>query len=73
MLHGLEDALGKYQALEEHGGSLNKRAKRGWKRLIWEPDDIRELRDRISSNIALLHAFLGGIYRYTFRVFLPGS
>lgn len=35
--------------------------KRTWKRLKWEPEDIRNLRDRISSNIALLNAFNGCI------------
>jgi hypothetical protein len=28
-----------------------------WKRLKWEPEDIRELRSRISSNITFLNAF----------------
>ena len=28
-----------------------------WKRLKWEPEDIKQLRSRISSNIGLLNAF----------------
>jgi Cdc6-like AAA superfamily ATPase len=28
-----------------------------WKRLKWEPEDIKELRSRISTNITLLNAF----------------
>jgi hypothetical protein len=30
--------------------------KRVWKRLKWEPDDIRDLRNRLCSNIGLLNA-----------------
>ncbi|KAF5242673.1 hypothetical protein FANTH_8582 [Fusarium anthophilum] len=32
--------------------------KRVWKRLKWDPDDIRDIRGRISSNVSLLNAFL---------------
>jgi NACHT domain len=28
-----------------------------WKQLTWEPDDIRELRSRITSNVTLLNSF----------------
>jgi len=34
-----------------------------WKKLKWEPEDIRELRGRITSNIALLNAFNGQLTR----------
>ncbi|KAI3570569.1 hypothetical protein IWW34DRAFT_903503 [Fusarium oxysporum f. sp. albedinis] len=34
------------------------RMKRVWKRLKWDPDDIRDIRGRISSNVSLLNAFL---------------
>ncbi|KAH6718299.1 hypothetical protein BKA61DRAFT_599405 [Leptodontidium sp. MPI-SDFR-AT-0119] len=51
----------KYQELERKGGSMSTKAKRVWKRLNWEPEDIRELRDRITSNVLLLSTFLGGI------------
>ena len=30
---------------------------RAWKRLTWEPDDIHELRSRITSNVTLLNSF----------------
>lgn len=42
---------------------MSTKAKRVWKRLNWEPEDIRELRDRITSNVLLLSTFLGGISR----------
>jgi Cdc6-like AAA superfamily ATPase len=31
--------------------------KRVWKRLKWEPEDIKQLRNRINTNIGLLNAF----------------
>ena len=37
--------------------------KKVWKRLKWEPEDIRDLRSRVSSNIALLNAFNGRLTR----------
>ncbi|KAK3942745.1 ankyrin repeat-containing domain protein [Diplogelasinospora grovesii] len=61
VLNELENTLVKYQELDRPGGGLTGRAKRTWKRLRWEPEDIRELRERITSNITLLNTFLGGI------------
>ncbi len=34
-----------------------------WKRLKWEPEDIKQLRNRISTNIGLLNAFTSRITR----------
>ena len=34
-----------------------------WKRLKWEPEDIQQLRSRITSNIGLLNAFTSGLTR----------
>jgi hypothetical protein len=34
-----------------------------WKRLKWEPEDIRQLRSRISTNIGLLNAFTSRLTR----------
>lgn len=59
----LEKALDKYSELGSSSGSLGKRMKRVWKRLQWEPEDIREFRDRIVSNITLLNAYLGRVSR----------
>ncbi|KAJ5275259.1 hypothetical protein N7505_003804 [Penicillium chrysogenum] len=39
--------------------------KRAWKRLTWEPNDIQELRLRITSNVVLLNAFNGKITQNT--------
>ncbi|KFY46625.1 hypothetical protein V494_00395, partial [Pseudogymnoascus sp. VKM F-4513 (FW-928)] len=44
-------------------GSVGKRIKRVWKRLNWKPEDINELRSRISTNISLLNAFNGRLTR----------
>lgn len=34
-----------------------------WKRLKWEPEDIKELRSRIGTNIGFLNAFNGRLTR----------
>ncbi|KAN0102723.1 hypothetical protein V8E51_011036 [Hyaloscypha variabilis] len=61
VLNEVEETASKYQELEYKGGSMSTKVKKIWKRLKWEPEDIRELRDRIISNVLLLSTFLGGI------------
>ncbi|KUJ21851.1 uncharacterized protein LY89DRAFT_729351, partial [Mollisia scopiformis] len=43
VLNELEKTARKYQELECKGGSWSTKAKRVWKRLNWEPDDIHQL------------------------------
>ena len=43
--------------------SVGKRIKRVWKRFKWKPEDIDELRSRISTNIGFLNAFNGRFTR----------
>lgn len=61
VLDRLEKTLQKYHELSSEAGK--KRYKKVWKRLIWEPEEIHELRSRISSNIALLNVFNSGVTR----------
>jgi peptidoglycan hydrolase CwlO-like protein len=63
VLDELEKLLDKYRELESCPESVGKRVKKVWKRLKWEPEDIQELRNRISSNITLLNAFNGRLTR----------
>jgi hypothetical protein len=63
VLHTLEQTLGNYDELNTGHRSVGKKVKRVWKRLNWEPEDIKELRSRISTNINLLNAFTAGITR----------
>ena len=44
-----------------HG--FRDKSRRAWKRLTWMPDDIQELRARVTLNIALLSAFNGSLTR----------
>jgi hypothetical protein len=64
VLHDLEAKVAKYHDIECSGKSLRKSAMRTWKRLRWEPNDIREIRDRITSTLAALNAFLGRVSKY---------
>lgn len=63
LLDDLDRILDKYRELSSHPEGVGKRVKRVWKRLKWEPEDVSELRSRISSNITLLNAFNGRLTR----------
>jgi tRNA C32,U32 (ribose-2'-O)-methylase TrmJ len=63
VLQKLEETLDKYGELKPGSGSMGKRMKRVWKRLKWEPEDVKELRSRIIANVALLSSFEGKITR----------
>jgi len=45
--------LGEYGELKLDPESVGKRAKRVWRIFTWEPEDIKELRNRINSNVTL--------------------
>ncbi|CZR64265.1 related to ankyrin [Phialocephala subalpina] len=63
VLDQLEHILDEYDEPESGHRSPIKRAKRMWKRLKWEPEDIKQLRNRIGTNIGLLNAFIGRLSR----------
>ncbi|PQE05385.1 hypothetical protein CJF31_00011154 [Rutstroemia sp. NJR-2017a BVV2] len=63
VLDQLEHTLDEYNELKSDHGGVSKRTKRIWKRLKWEPEDIKQLRSRISTNIGLLNAFTSGLNR----------
>ncbi|OCL02380.1 hypothetical protein AOQ84DRAFT_382728, partial [Glonium stellatum] len=62
-LEELEKTLDKYGELGPGPVTVEKWTKRVWKKLKWEPDDIRELRNRIVSNVTFLNAFNGRLTR----------
>jgi hypothetical protein len=69
VLNTLDKLLDKYQELgsdpkvcDPH--NLSFKVRRGWKRLKWEPEDVKELRSRITSNISLLNVFNGQLHKY---------
>ncbi|RYP28170.1 hypothetical protein DL767_007318 [Monosporascus sp. MG133] len=61
VLLDLEKILDKYGNRQTRGGSFGQRAKRVWKRLEFEPEDIRQLRDRLTSNATLLNTCIAQI------------
>lgn len=63
VLSDLKTTLDKYSELKSVYASAGSRAKRIWKRIKWEPDDIKELRSRVIVNLTLLNAFQGKIDR----------
>ncbi|KFY70028.1 hypothetical protein V499_09532 [Pseudogymnoascus sp. VKM F-103] len=63
VLEPLKKTLNKYHELDSDPKSFGMRSRRLWKRLKWEPEDIKELRGRIVLNISLLNAFNGQLIR----------
>jgi NACHT domain len=63
VLNSVEQTLGKYRDLASASEEVGQRARRAWKRFKWEPEEIRELRSRTTSNITLLNAFNGHLTR----------
>jgi hypothetical protein len=62
VLEKLNETLEKYQELDS-SPKTGRKARKAWKRLKWEPEDIKELRGRIVANITLLNAFQGRLAR----------
>ena len=60
----LDQVLKNYQDLDTNPKSFGGKSRRAWKRLKWEPDNLRDLRLRIASNIGLLNTFNGNLNRY---------
>ncbi|KAK7952992.1 hypothetical protein PG988_013686 [Apiospora saccharicola] len=58
VLETITAKLNQYCEFSTGGQSHARSAKRAWKRLKWEPDDIRDLRSQITSNIALLNSYV---------------
>lgn len=63
LLEELQTTLERYKVLERRPTDLSGKLKKAWKRVAWEPEDIRDLRGRITSNITLLEALNGHIIR----------
>ncbi|RSM14423.1 hypothetical protein CDV31_005440 [Fusarium ambrosium] len=58
VLHDLQAVCDKFSELDTIQGNSRKSVRRIWKKLKWEPAEAHELRQRISSSIAMLTAFL---------------
>ena len=61
VLNDLYKALNQYRILDSKLISIGDKSRYVWKRLRWEPEEIKALRSRITSNITLLTNFYGGI------------
>lgn len=64
ILNQLQKLLGKYSKLKSDSKDVREQVKRIWKRIQWEPEDIKELRSRIASNVAVLNTFQATVMRY---------
>ncbi|KAL8789145.1 MAG: hypothetical protein Q9195_006966 [Heterodermia aff. obscurata] len=62
-LTALDQVLDKYHDLAPPAGrnGLAQKSRRLWKRLTFEPEDVSNLRLRLTSNISLFNAFVGSL------------
>ncbi|KAI0155915.1 ankyrin repeat-containing domain protein [Pestalotiopsis sp. NC0098] len=65
VLEDTSKVLNRYSSLDTKTVSVHGRTRRVWNRMRWEPDDARDLRSRITANIAALNSFTGSNIRDT--------
>lgn len=63
VLHDLQAVCDKFSHLDTSQGQSRKSIRRIWKQLKWEPNEARELRERLSSSIAMLTTLLNQLSR----------
>ena len=78
VLNTLKETLDKYEELDSDSQgydpkSFSFKVRRGWKRLRWNPNNVKELRSRIASSISLLDAFNGRLTKYSSSPLLLGE
>ena len=62
VLTDLDKTLNKFTELGvPKTAGIGQKSKQIWKRLTWEPDEVKELRSRLTVNIQFLNAFNGKI------------
>lgn len=69
VLSDLEKMLDNYQEVDSDPKSCDHKdltfaIRRGWKRLRWERNEVKELRSRLVSNISLLNTFYALLLKY---------
>lgn len=62
VLQDLNKVAEKYSKLDKARGKFNK-IQRIWKRLEWEPEDVNQIRSRLTSNILILDATYNDLLR----------
>lgn len=65
VLNDTSKVLNKYSSLETKRTTFHGRSRRAWNRMRWEPDDVRDMRSRITTNIIALNSFTGSNIRDT--------
>jgi hypothetical protein len=64
LLNDLLARLDKYREIGTSSKSMAQRAKKAWKRLNWDQDDVQDFRGRLSLNLDLLNSIERQLYRY---------
>ena len=63
VLLDLNKVAEKYSELDKASKKFDDRIRRVWKRLKWEPQDVQQLRSRLTSNITLLNTIQNSLLR----------
>ena len=58
VLGELDKVIDKYYTLDTKPNGFGRKSRKVWKRLQWEPDDVKDLRSRIVSNITILNTLV---------------
>ncbi|KAF7546323.1 hypothetical protein G7046_g9333 [Stylonectria norvegica] len=64
LLREVEAVIAKYTDVNtpKKGAPAKEKARRFWKRLKWEPDDVRDLRSRINAQVSILNSLSNQIH-----------
>lgn len=64
VLSDLDRVLAKYRFLDTSTTGFRARTQKLWIRLKFEPEEIKDLRFRVTSNVTLLNHFIVRLTRY---------
>ncbi|KAI9731742.1 MAG: hypothetical protein M1834_004531 [Cirrosporium novae-zelandiae] len=72
VLADLHKILDKYHSLDTDPAKWADKSRKVWKRIRWEPEDIRDLRSRIASNASILNSFHANLMNKSSRATKDG-
>lgn len=64
VLLDLNKVAEKYSELDQAPKRFDEKIRRVWKRLKWEPEDVQQLRYRLTSNITLLNNIQNSLLKW---------
>lgn len=68
ILTDMNTMLQKYEDLGKSSSGLRARTHKTWNKMRWDPDEMNELRSRLTSNTVSLDAFNSSLARLAFPI-----